>query len=131
MAILALTGRRNSLGNYLWGIVHTDISYANANAEAALAVVNDIVLMMNPFNGQNFNSVLCIDNASYYQAVRIRAAVEATGARLLYIPPGAKENNPIEEVFSKLASYIERERVFAEARPVQAVHSGLRSVIQR
>lgn len=128
MAVLALTGRPNSFGSCLGGIVHSNISYANANADTALAVVHDIVAMMNPFNGQNFNSVLCIDNASYYQDSRIRAAVEAKGARLLYLPPGAKENNPIEEAFSQLASYVERERALAEARPVQAVHCGLSSV---
>lgn len=128
MAVLSLTGRPNSPNNCLGGIIHQSISYANANAETALMVVNEIVPLMQPYNGRNFNSVLCIDNASYYQDPRIRAAVEARGARLLYLPPGAKENNPIEEVFSQLASYIERERTFAESRPVQAVYSGLCSV---
>ena len=128
MAVLSLTGRRNSPRSCLGGIIYSNISYASANADRALIIVEEIVNQMNPYNGWNFNSVLCMDNASYYQDVRIRAAVEAKGARLFYIPPGAKENNPIEEAFSKLVSFIERERMLSETRPIWAIHKGLSSV---
>ena len=47
MGILALTGRPTSLDGILGGIVHSSISYANANADTALNIVQDIVLMMN------------------------------------------------------------------------------------
>ena len=87
--------------------------------------------MMNPYNGTNFNSVLVLDNAGYYQDQRIRQAVEGVGARLLYIPPGAKELNPIEEAWSQVMSFIERERQLAETRPVMAIHSALSTVDHR
>ena len=128
MGVLSLTGRPTSPDGVLGGIVHSSISYANANADTALNIVQDIVLMMNPYNGSNFNSVLCLDNAGYYQDQRIRDAVSQAGGRLLYIPPGAKEMNPIEEAWSQLMSYIERERQFSESRPVMAVHAGLQNI---
>lgn len=125
MGVLALSGRPGSIGDSLGGVVYRSISYANANAETALLIVQDIAAMMRPYNGTNFNSVLCLDNASYYQDHRIRTAVANAGGRLLYIPPGAKELNPIEEAWSQLMSYIERERSLAQDRPVVAVHNGL------
>ena len=83
MGVLSLTGRPTSPDGILGGIVHSSISYANANADTALNIVQDIVLMMNPYNGSNFNSVLCLDNAGYYQDQRIRDAASQAGDRLL------------------------------------------------
>ncbi|MEC7228382.1 MAG: hypothetical protein VXW00_16025, partial [Candidatus Latescibacterota bacterium] len=82
--------------------MHSSISYANANADTALNIVQDIVLMMNPYNGSNFNSVLCLDNAGYYQDQRIRDAVSQAGGRLLYIPP-TEFYNPLKKKNSPTA----------------------------
>jgi transposase len=38
----------------------------------------------------------------------VRAAIEATGARLLYLPPYSPEFNPIENAFSKLKALLRK-----------------------
>ena len=37
-----------------------------------------------------------------YKVARIREAITATGATLLYLPPYSPDLNPIEKFFSKL-----------------------------
>ena len=57
MGILALTGRPTSLDGILGGIVLSSISYSSANADTALNNVQDIVLMMNPYQIKIGNSL--------------------------------------------------------------------------
>ena len=84
MCFMSLTGNPRSPDRALGGIIHSHISYANADAPHALMIIELFVdQYMNPF--PNFNSVLVLDNASYYQNKNIRRAVEAAGARLPYI----------------------------------------------
>jgi transposase len=46
--------------------------------------------------------VVVMDNLSSHKGVRIRRAIEARGARLVYLPPYSPDFNPIEMVFSKI-----------------------------
>ena len=43
-----------------------------------------------------------MDNLSTHKSPAVRAAVEAAGARLLFLPPYSPDLNPIEQVFAKL-----------------------------
>jgi transposase len=45
--------------------------------------------------------IVIMDNLPAHKVVRVRAAVEAAGARLLYLPPYSPDFNPIEMAFSK------------------------------
>lgn len=47
-------------------------------------------------------AVVIRDNLSSHKAPRIKALIEAAGARLLFLPPYSPEFNPIERAFSKL-----------------------------
>ena len=46
--------------------------------------------------------VVIMDNLSSHKAPAVRAAIEASGARLLFLPPYSPDFNPIEQAFSKL-----------------------------
>jgi transposase len=46
--------------------------------------------------------VVVMDNLSCHKRAGVRAAIEAAGARLLYLPPYSPDLNPIEQVFAKL-----------------------------
>ena len=46
--------------------------------------------------------VLLLDNLSSHKSLEVRQAVEATGARLLFLPPYSPDLNPIEMAFAKL-----------------------------
>jgi len=46
--------------------------------------------------------VVVMDNLSCHKRAEVRQAIEAAGARLLYLPPYSPDLNPIEQVFAKL-----------------------------
>jgi transposase len=46
--------------------------------------------------------VVVMDNLPAHKAAGIRDAIEAIGARLLFLPPNSPDFNPIENAFSKL-----------------------------
>lgn len=46
--------------------------------------------------------VVVMDNLSSHKVAGVRAAIEAVGARLVYLPPYSPDYNPIEQAFAKL-----------------------------
>ena len=65
--------------------------------------------------------VVILDNLGAHRATGVREAVEATGARLLYLPPYSPDFNPIELAFGKLKAGLRR----AEARTRAALEGAL------
>lgn len=61
--------------------------------------------------------VVVADNLSAHHHPAVRAAIEAKGARLLYLPPYSPDFNPIEETFSKAKQALRR----AQARTDEAL----------
>lgn len=43
-----------------------------------------------------------LDNPQAHRVAGVREAIEAVGARVLYLPPYSPEFNPIEQIFAKL-----------------------------
>jgi transposase len=46
--------------------------------------------------------VVVLDNLKAHKVVGVREAIEAVGARLLYLPPYSPDCSPIEECWSKI-----------------------------
>lgn len=59
--------------------------------------------------------VVIMDNLGSHKGPGVRAAIEAAGARLLFLPPYSPEFNPIEMAFSKLKALL-RKAVNAPSR---------------
>lgn len=49
-----------------------------------------------------------IDNLGSHKGPAVRAAIEAAGARLLYLPPYSPDFNPIKMVVSKLKALLHK-----------------------
>ena len=49
-----------------------------------------------------------LDNAAIHHVPEVRQVIEETGALLIYLPPYSPDFNPLEELFSKVKSYIRR-----------------------
>lgn len=49
---------------------------------------------------------MVLDNLAAYKVSGIRQAVEAAGARLLYLPPYCRDFNPTEMAFAKLKAIL-------------------------
>ena len=61
--------------------------------------------------------VVVMDNLGSHKGAGVRAAIEAVGASLLYLPPYSPDFNPIENAFAKLKAMLRK----AAARPVDAL----------
>ena len=52
--------------------------------------------------------VVIMDNLSSHKAPAVRAAIEAAGAELMFLPPYSPDFNPIEMAFSKLKAHLRK-----------------------
>ena len=52
--------------------------------------------------------IVVMDNLGSHKSPKIRAAIEAAGASLLYLPPYSPDLNPIEMAFSKLKAALRK-----------------------
>ena len=50
--------------------------------------------------------IVVMDNLGSHKGAGVRAAIEAIGAKLLYLPPYSPDFNPIENAFSKLKALL-------------------------
>jgi transposase len=48
-----------------------------------------------------YGDIVVMDNLAAHKVAGVRQAIEAAGARLVYLPPYSPDMNPIELVFSK------------------------------
>jgi transposase len=66
-----------------------------------------------------------MDNLSAHKVSGVREAIEAVGARLLYLPPYSPDFNPIEQAFAKLKALLRK----AAERTVDGLWSRIASLI--
>jgi transposase len=52
--------------------------------------------------------VVVLDNLPAHKPVTVREAIEAAGARMLFLPPYSPDFNPIENAFAKLKALLRR-----------------------
>ena len=92
-------------------------------------------------NGQRFRSyvyntlvpvlkrgdTVILDNLPAHKVAGVRQAVEAAGARLLYLPPYSPDFNPIEQAFAKLKALLRS----AAARTVPDLRATIRQAFSR
>ena len=69
--------------------------------------------------------IVIMDNLGRHKGAGVRAAIEAAGAALLYLPPYSPDFNPIEKAFSKLKAKLRK----AAARTVDALWQVIGEVI--
>lgn len=92
-----------------------------------------------PINGQSFRAyveqvlvptlqpgdVVVLDNLGSHKGHAVRAAIWATGAHLLFLPPYSPDLNPIEQAFSKLKTLLRN----AAERTVEATWKRIGSLL--
>lgn len=90
------------------------------NGNAFLAYVEQILApTLSP------GDVVILDNLSAHKVAGVRQAIEATGARLLYLPPYSPDFNPIEQLFAKLKALLRK----AAERSVDGLWSRIASLL--
>lgn len=66
--------------------------------------------------------VVILDKLSAHKTNRVREVIEATGARLVFLPGYSPDFNPIEHAWSKLKALLRK----AKARTLRKLHRALR-----
>ncbi len=88
-----------------------------------------------PINGQTFRTwveeilvpvlhpgdIVVLDNLGSHKVAGIEEAMTAAGAQLLFLPPYSPDFNPIEQVFSKMKTYLRK----AAKRTVEELWSAI------
>lgn len=83
------------------GISAAGVFDAAINGESFLAFVQQVlVATLKP------GDVVIMDNLGSHKVAGVREAIEATGAKLLFLPPYSPDLNPIEMAFSKLKAHL-------------------------
>ena len=72
--------------------------------------------------------LVVLDNLSSHKTAAAIAAVEAVGAKLVYLPPYSPDLNPIENVFSKIKQLIRGLRPGTWTEIVESAKQALQSV---
>ncbi len=87
------------------GILDVDIVHGSVNG----AVFSDFVLKflvphLLPYDGQNPQSIVILDNCSIHYCQDALQTIQEVGALVHFLPPYSPDYNPIEEAFSKMKS---------------------------
>lgn len=69
--------------------------------------------------------IVAMDNLPAHKPAAVRAAIEATGAELRYLPPYSPDLNPIEMAFSKFKAVLKK----AAARTLEALWRAIAEAI--
>lgn len=69
--------------------------------------------------------IVVMDNLGSHKVAGVRQAIEAKGARLLYLPPYSPDLNPIEQAFAKLKALLRK----AAARSIEALWIAIGTVL--
>ena len=82
------------------------------NGESFLAYVEQVLVpTLKP------DDIVVADNLGSHKSRRVRAAIRAAGAHLVFLPPYSPDLNPIEQVFAKLKALVR----YAQERTVENV----------
>ena len=108
-------------GLRLSGLDATMVLDGPINAESFLAYVEQVLVpAIQP------GDVVIMDNLSSHKGADVRAAIEAAGAELRFLPPYSPDCNPIENAFSKLKALLRK----AAARTRDALWDAVAIAIQ-
>ena len=86
------------------------------NGEAFLAYVEQVLVPT-----LTSGDIVVMDNLGSHKVAGVRKAIEAAGARLLYLPPYSPDLNPIEQAFAKLKALLRAKAL----RTVEALWNAL------
>jgi transposase len=74
------------------------------------------------------DNIVIMDNLSSHKVSGIREAIEATGAKLLYLPPYSPDFNPIEKMWSKIKAFLRKTKARSYENLNEAISNAFRTI---
>jgi len=98
------------------------------------------MLLDGPMDGQAFRAyierflaptlkpgdIVILDNLQSHKVAGVQQAIEATGAKLIFLPPYSPDLNPIELAFAKLKALLRK----AAARTITGLHKAIARIVK-
>jgi transposase len=104
----------------LSGMTAAQLLDGSINGETFLAYVRQVLVpTLSP------GDIVVIDNLSSHKSHPVREAIEAVGAKLLFLPPYSPDFNPIEKAFSKLKALLRK----AAERTLEGVRNAIARIL--
>ena len=100
------------------GVVATALFDGSTNGKRFRAYLADTLIPV-----LKRGDAVILDNLAAHKVAGVREAIQAAGARLLYLPPYSPDFNPTEQVFAKLKADLRK----AAARTVPNLRAAIRS----
>jgi transposase len=72
--------------------------------------------------------IVIMDNLQPHKAAGVQAAIQAVGASVLYLPPYSPDFNPIENLWSKLKTYLRSAAARTFDALCDAIAAGLKTI---
>jgi transposase len=107
-------------GLRLGGLTAPMVINGAMNGEAFTAYVETLLA---PTLAQG--DIVIMDNLPAHKVASARAAIEAVGANLMFLPPYSPDFNPIEQVFAKLKALLRK----AAARTIDALEAAIATAL--
>jgi len=74
--------------------------------------------------------IVVLDNLSAHKAQRVRELIEASGARLVYLPPYSPDFNPIERCWSKIKTFLRAAKARTRERLDEAIKQAFATITE-
>ena len=100
------------------GVVATALFDGATNGKRFRAYVTDTLVPL-----LKRGDTVIMDNLGAHKVAGVREAIQAVGAKLLYLPPYSPDLNPIEQIFAKLKGSLRK----AAARTLPDLKAAIRS----
>ena len=100
------------------GVVATALFDGATNGKRFRAYVTDTLVPV-----LKRGDTVIMDNLGAHKVAGVRQAIQAVGAKLLYLPPYSPDLNPIEQIFAKLKGHLRK----AAARTLPDLKEAIRS----
>jgi transposase len=73
-------------------------------------------------------NIVIMDNLRAHKVSGIREAIEAKGAKLLYLPPYSPDFNPIEKMWSKIKAFMRKTKARSQENLNEAISNAFKSI---
>ena len=88
------------------GVLCVDLTYGTIDGSKYFDFKHGkLIPEMKPFDDQNENSILILDNCAIHHIQEVKDVLRAAGILVCFLPPYSPDFNPVEELFS----YVKKE----------------------
>ena len=100
------------------GVLCVDLTHGTVDGSKFFDFIRGkLIPEMQPFDGQNENSILILDNCAIHHIQEVKDVLRAAGILVFFLPPYSPDFNPVEELFSYVKYYLKEHDLVLQSIP--------------